>query len=125
MLDHVSIGVRDLARSRRFYDATLSALGYACRSPGDTSLGYGGDREEFWVLAVESPVPDDKGSGLHLSFTAESRKAVDAFHAAALKHGGKDNGRPGPRADYGPGYYAAFVVDPDGYRIEAHAEVEG
>ncbi|SDR40996.1 Catechol 2,3-dioxygenase [Rhizobiales bacterium GAS191] len=125
MLDHVSIGVRDLARSRRFYDATLSALGYSCSSPGETSLGYGRDREELWVLAVKSPVPADKDSGLHLCFKADDRKAVDAFHAAALKSGGKDNGKPGLRADYGAGYYAAFVVDPDGYRIEAHAEMQG
>jgi catechol 2,3-dioxygenase-like lactoylglutathione lyase family enzyme len=125
MIDHVSIGVRDLARSRRFYDAALAALGYSCRSPGETSLGYGRDREELWVLASQSPVVADKGSGLHLCFKADGREAVDAFHAAALKTGGKDNGGPGLRKDYGPGYYAAFVVDPDGYRLEAHAQVEG
>jgi hypothetical protein len=61
-------------------------------------------------------------SGLHFSFTAPTPKSVDAFHAAALGAGGRDNGKPGLRADYGPGYYAAFVVDPDGYRIEAHCE---
>jgi catechol 2,3-dioxygenase-like lactoylglutathione lyase family enzyme len=120
MLDHISIGVRDLERSRRFYDAALSALGYSCRSPGEASLGYGRDREDFWVLVAEHPVPADNGSGLHLCFKAEGRSAVDAFHAAALKSGGKDNGKPGLRADYGPGYYAAFVVDPDGYRLEAY-----
>jgi catechol 2,3-dioxygenase-like lactoylglutathione lyase family enzyme len=125
MIDHVSIGVRDLKRSRRFYDAALAALGYACRSPGENSLGYGRDREDFWVLAVERPVAADKGSGLHLCFKADGREAVDAFHAAALKSGGKDNGGPGLRADYGAGYYAAFVIDPDGYRLEAHAELAG
>jgi catechol 2,3-dioxygenase-like lactoylglutathione lyase family enzyme len=122
MLDHVSIGVRDINRSRRFYDAALEALGYSCRSPGDSSLGYGRDREELWVLAVERPVAADKASGLHLCFKADGRAAVDAFHKAALKAGGKDNGKPGLRADYGPSYYAAFVLDPDGYRIEAHSE---
>ena len=123
MLDHVSIGVRDIKRSRRFYDATLEALGYSCRSPGDSSLGYGRDREELWVLAAKRPVPADEASGLHLCFEANDRAAVDAFHKAALKAGGKDNGKPGLRADYGPGYYAAFVIDPDGYRIEAHARI--
>jgi len=60
-------------------------------------------------------------SGLHFCFTAPDRRSVDAFHTAALKTGGGDNGKPGLRDDYGPGYYAAFVVDPDGYRIEAHS----
>ncbi|MFI5011330.1 MAG: VOC family protein [Hyphomicrobiales bacterium] len=123
MIDHVSIGVRDIKGSRRFYDAALSPLGYSCRSPGETSLGYGRDREDFWVLAAEHPVVADKASGLHLCFKADGRAAVDAFHAAALKSGGKDNGPPGLRADYSAGYYAAFVVDPDGYRLEAHAEL--
>jgi catechol 2,3-dioxygenase-like lactoylglutathione lyase family enzyme len=123
MLDHVSIGVKDIKRARRFYDAALSALGYRCSSPGESSLGYGREREDFWVLAVASPVAPDKASGLHLCFKADGREAVDAFHKAALGAGGKDNGKPGLRADYGKGYYAAFVVDPDGYRIEAHAEL--
>jgi catechol 2,3-dioxygenase-like lactoylglutathione lyase family enzyme len=123
MIDHVSIGVRDLERSRRFYDAALQALGYSCRSPGKSSLGYGREREDFWVLAAAHPVPADKDSGLHLCFSAKGRDAVDAFHKAALATGGKDNGAPGVRSDYGPGYYAAFVIDPDGYRIEAHAEL--
>ena len=74
---------------------------------------------EFWVLGTQHPVPPDDRSGLHICFTAPTRAAVDAFHKAALKSGGKDNGKPGLRADYGPNYYAAFAVDPDGYRIEA------
>jgi len=123
MLDHVSIGVKDLKRSRRFYDAALSPLGYSCRSPGDTSLGYGREYADFWVLAAARPVPADTDSGLHLCFKADGKGAVDAFHKAALATGGKDNGKPGLRADYGPTYYAAFVIDPDGYRIEAHAEL--
>jgi catechol 2,3-dioxygenase-like lactoylglutathione lyase family enzyme len=123
MLDHLSIGVSDIARSRRFYDAALGALGYACKSAGATALGYGAEHADFWVLAVERPVPADPASGLHVSFKAKDKAAVDAFHEAALKTGGRDNGKPGARADYGPTYYAAFVVDPDGYRLEAHAEV--
>ncbi|WP_428493041.1 hypothetical protein [Rhodopila sp.] len=65
-------------------------------------------------------MPPDEGNGLHLCFAAPTRDSVDAFHAAALRSGGKDNGPPGPRLDYAPGYYAAFVIDPNGYRIEAH-----
>ena len=122
MINHVSIGVRDVARAKAFYDAALGALGYTCLSAGDTSLGYGDGAVALWVNEAKSPVKADPNSGLHLCFTAASRKAVDGFHKAALKAGGKDNGKPGLRADYGPGYYAAFVVDPEGYRIEAYCE---
>ena len=120
MLDHISIGVRDLARARRFYDAALKPLGYSCLSAGETSLGYGGDAVELWILAVKKPVPADTDSGLHVCVSAPTRQSVDVFHAAALQAGGSDNGKPGMRADYGPNYYAAFVVDPDGYRLEAY-----
>ncbi len=120
MLDHVSIGVRDLAQSKRFYDATLAPLGYRCLSESGGSLGYGRETEAFWIIATEHPVAADPKSGLHFCFTAPDRNGVDAFHAAALKAGGRDNGKPGLRADYGPNYYAAFVSDPDGYRLEAH-----
>jgi len=120
MLDHVSIGVRDLARARRFYDAALKPLGYSRLSTGDGALGYGAENSGLWVLAAERPVAADEKSGLHLCFAAPSRAAVDAFHAAALSAGGTDNGKPGLRADYGPNYYAAFAVDPDGYRLEAY-----
>lgn len=120
MLDHVSIGVRDVPRTKRFYDAALAPLGYACLSASDGSLGYGKDAVAFWIAATERPVPADMASGLHFCFTAPTRAAVDRFHAEALKNGGRDNGKPGLRADYGPNYYAAFVVDPDGYRLEAY-----
>jgi catechol 2,3-dioxygenase-like lactoylglutathione lyase family enzyme len=120
MINHVSIGVRDIARAKRFYDAALKPLGFKCLSEDASSLGYGGEAAALWILAAKSPVPADDGSGLHLCFDAPSRKSVDAFHAAALKAGGRDNGAPGLRADYGPNYYAAFAVDPDGYRIEAY-----
>jgi catechol 2,3-dioxygenase-like lactoylglutathione lyase family enzyme len=122
MIDHISIGVRELARSRRFYDAVLQPLGSRCLDSAEGYLGYGGDAVQFWLYPVAKPVPDDPGSGLHFCFVARTRQAVDAFHAAALAHGGRDNGKPGPRKDYGPNYYAAFVVDPDGYRLEAHCE---
>ena len=120
MLDHVSIGVRDLKAAKRFYDAALKPLGYTCLHEFDGSLGYGDKAAALWVSAVESPVPPDAKSGLHFCFTAPSRQSVAAFHEAALKTGGRNNGKPGLRADYGPNYYAAFVIDPDGYRIEAH-----
>jgi hypothetical protein len=74
----------------------------------------------LWIIAAEHPVPADATSGLHFCFKAPDRKSVDAFRAAALRWGGRDNGQPGVRADYGAGYYAAFAVHPDGYRIEAH-----
>ena len=124
MLNHVSIGVPDIARTRRFYDAALKPLGYTCLSEGETSLGYGKDAVTLWILASDRPVPADDKSGLHFCLDAPSRKAVAAFHAGALGAGGSDNGKPGLRADYGPNYYAAFVVDPDGYRLEAYCGAE-
>ena len=120
MLDHVSIGVRDMSRTKRFYDAALAPLGYTCLSEGETSLGYGRDAVMFWISSTERPVPPDERSGLHFCFAAPTRQSVDAFHAAALEAGGRDHGGPGLRADYGANYYAAFAIDPDGYRIEAY-----
>jgi catechol 2,3-dioxygenase-like lactoylglutathione lyase family enzyme len=120
MINHVSIGVRDVARTKRFYDAALKPLGYTCLSDGESSLGYGREAVAFWIGASAHPVPPDDASGLHLCFDAPTRQSVDQFHQAALKVGGRDNGAPGLRADYGDNYYAAFVVDPDGYRIEAY-----
>jgi catechol 2,3-dioxygenase-like lactoylglutathione lyase family enzyme len=120
MIDHLSLGVRDVARTRRFYDAALAPLGYTCLSAGEASLGYGDAAVVLWIGAAERPVPPDDKSGLHVCFAAPTRQSVDAFHAAALAAGGKDNGKPGLRPDYGDSYYAAFVVDPDGYRIEAY-----
>ncbi|MCC6469215.1 MAG: VOC family protein [Alphaproteobacteria bacterium] len=120
MIDHVSIGVRDVAKARRFYDAVLKPLGYARLSTGEGSAGYGKAGPAFWLGATDRPVPADDKSGLHICFQAPDRKGVDEFHQAALKTGGRDNGKPGLRKDYGDNYYAAFVVDPDGYRIEAY-----
>jgi len=120
MIDHVSIGVRDIAKAKAFYDAALKPIGYTCLTSSETLLGYGKDHAAFWINASTSPVPPDPHSGLHFCFTAQARNSVDAFHRAAIVHGGCDNGKPGLRADYGANYYAAFVVDPEGYRIEAH-----
>jgi catechol 2,3-dioxygenase-like lactoylglutathione lyase family enzyme len=120
MFDHVSIGVRDPARSKRFYDAALRPLGYVCLMENADALGYGREKIALWIGKAEQPVRPDMGSGLHFCFGAPAREAVDAFHVAAVNTGGADNGAPGLRPHYGTDYYAAFVVDPDGYRIEAY-----
>src|SRR6187200_3277418 len=99
MLNHVSIGVRDIARTKRFYDAALKPLGYGALSASESSLGYGKDNVVLWISPTEKPVPADTSSGLHFCFDAPTRKSVAAFHAAALGAGGKDNGKPGLRAD--------------------------
>jgi catechol 2,3-dioxygenase-like lactoylglutathione lyase family enzyme len=119
MIDHVSIGVRDIKTAKRFYDAALRPLGYTCLSEGEGSLGYGQGTVVFWINVADRPVPADANSGLHFCLSAPSRESVDLFHTAALHAGGRDNGAPGIRAHYDAQYYAAFVVDPDGYRIEA------
>jgi catechol 2,3-dioxygenase-like lactoylglutathione lyase family enzyme len=125
MINHISLGVRDIAKAKKFYDAALKPLGYACLSAGDTSLGYGKGSVVLWLGATDRPVKADAKSGLHVCFDAPTRSGVDAFHKAALAAGGKDNGKPGLRADYGANYYAAFIVDPDGYRIEAYCGKAG
>ena len=120
MLHHISFAVADLARSAAFYDATFAPLGYVRVWTHATAIGYGlpggGDKFAIKVRGDEIPVP---GPGFHLAFAAPSREAVNAFHRAALASGGRDNGPPGLRPQYAPDYYAAFVFDPDGYRIEA------
>lgn len=125
MFDHISLGVRDIARSATFYDACLVPLALTRLHGDEVSLGYGSTTVGLWLLATERPVPADTASGLHFCFRAPSRAAVDAFHRAALAHGGGDNGAPGLRTDYGPDYYAAFVVDPDGHRLEAYCRASG
>jgi catechol 2,3-dioxygenase-like lactoylglutathione lyase family enzyme len=120
MLHHISFGVTNLERSAAFYDATLSALGYVRVWADETAVGYGhpgGDDKLAIKLQPLQAVPP--GPGFHLAFSAPSREAVARFHAEALKNGGTDNGAPGLRPDYGDNYYAAFAVDPDGYRVEA------
>ena len=120
MLHHLSFGVTDLARSAAFYDAALSALGYARVWADSTAVGYGypGGGDKFAIKLKPSGVVVP-GRGFHLAFAAPTREAVARFHEAALRHGGRDNGAPGFRPAYGEHYFAAFVVDPDGYAIEA------
>ncbi len=119
MLDHISIGVVNLGRAARFYDAVLQPLGFARVWTSEKAVGYGAPRGEDKLAIKERPAARSAGEGAHIALGATSRAAVDAFHAAALSHGGEDEGAPGLRPAYGPGYYAAFVRDPDGYRIEA------
>lgn len=119
MLHHISFGVRDLALAGAFYDAALGALGFRRVFEDDEAIGYGlVDDKDLLCLKLRSDAAPP-GAGSHLAFAAPSRAAVDAFHADALRVGGSDNGAPGLRTDYGPNYYAAFLVDPDGHRIEA------
>lgn len=119
MLHHISLGVRDLARAGAFYDAALAALGYRRVFEDDTAIGYGlVDDEDLLCLKLRDDA-QAPGAGFHLAFSAGSRAQVAAFHAAALAAGGTDNGAAGLRPDYGDHYYAAFVIDPDGHRLEA------
>jgi catechol 2,3-dioxygenase-like lactoylglutathione lyase family enzyme len=122
MIDHLSIGTADLGRAKAFYDATLGELGYRCLSADHNALGYGRDAIGFWILQSSSPPASVPDSGLHVCLRAPDSASVQRFHRTALQHGGSDNGPPGNRRDYGAGYYAAFVADPDGYRIEAYCD---
>ena len=115
LIDHVQLVVRDLPASQRFYEAVLGAL--------DLPLGGSGDgffwADELFVSTADSEAAQGELTGRHhLALQARDRAMVDAFHRAALAHGGRDNGAPGPRP-YHPGYYAAFVLDPDGNNLEA------
>lgn len=118
MIDHVSIGVYDLEISASFYDATLGALGMRRMMERPAGIGYGRDRPTFWI-EVREETTFKPGPGLHVAFAAPSPDAVDAFHAAALSNGGRDAGPPGPRPEYRPDYYGAFVLDPTGTKVEA------
>ena len=119
MFDHISIGVRDIAKAKTFYDAALKPLGYTCFSADESSLGYGKEGVGFWILAAERPVPTTR-SPASTSFTAPSQAERVRVPQGGDRDGGRDNGKPGVRKDYGPDYYAAFVFDPDGYRLEAY-----
>lgn len=116
MYDHIGLRVTNLARSLTFYEAALTPLGHVVGAKDASYAGIGPrDAPALWLHAVKA----GEGSSAHVAFRAASRAAVDKFHAAGVKAGGRDNGAPGPRPDYGPNYYAAFLVDPDGNNVEA------
>ncbi len=121
MLDHLSVGVADLAGAGSFYDAILAPLGYVRLFTHERAIGYGtpGARDEAFAILATGGRAKAPAEGWHVAFTAPTRGAVDAFHAVALAHGAADEGGPGLRPAYGPGYYAAFVRDADGVRLEA------
>ncbi len=121
MLHHVSIGVSDIRRAAKFYDAALAPLGMErVIETGNTAVAYGSKgRAQFWVQLPHDGQPPGSGNGAHFCFTAPSIEAVQAFHEAGLGAGGADDGAPGLRPKYTPDYYAAFLRDPDGNKIEA------
>lgn len=123
MIDHIGFAVSDLAASRAFYAPALQSLGITLlmevteemTGGHGAHLGFGRDNKPFFWIGTGKQV----ATSVHVAFAARDRAAVDAFHAAALKAGGRDNGAPGLRPEYHPGYYGAFVLDPDGNNIEA------
>jgi catechol 2,3-dioxygenase-like lactoylglutathione lyase family enzyme len=117
MIDHVSVGVRDLERARRFYTALLAPLGMTQLREWPTAVGFGKKYPEFWINRRPELAAAD--TGMHVCLRAPSVQAVHDFFAAALAAGAAADGAPGPRPGYSPAYYAAFIVDPDGNRIEA------
>lgn len=119
MLHHLSFAVSNLERAAKFYDAVLGALGYARVWTAPDAVGYGRDAGEDKFAIKAATAARAPSPGFHVAFAAPSRKSVEAFYTMALAQGGADNGAPGLRPHYGPHYYAAFVLDPDGYRIEA------
>lgn len=122
MIDHTGLGVSDPAKSRRFYELALAPLGYTLmieipkeHTGGIVVLGFGvPPKPDFWINEGTPQTPH-----VHIAFRADNKEQVDAFYAAAIAAGGRDNGAPGPRPHYHPGYYGAFVLDPDGHNIEA------
>jgi|WetSurMetagenome_2_1015567.scaffolds.fasta_scaffold318068_2 catechol 2,3-dioxygenase-like lactoylglutathione lyase family enzyme len=120
MLHHVSVGVRDVERAARFYDAVLGALGYRrVMEFLPYAVAYGETQPSFWVQLPQNQQAATAGNGVHISFIARTQDAVDEFHSAALAQGAKSDGEPGPRPDYSPDYYGAFVFDLDGNKLEA------
>jgi catechol 2,3-dioxygenase-like lactoylglutathione lyase family enzyme len=119
MIDHVSVGVSDLDRAARFYEATLAPLGLVRLVTRPATVGFGKAYPEFWINLREGLPPVPPSTGVHICLRTRSPDAVRAFHAAALAQGGRDAGAPGPRQAAMTTYYGAFVCDPDGNKIEA------
>ena len=114
MIDHLTLTVRDLGQSRPFYEAVLAPLGYRVVMEFEGTCGFGDTKPYLWMRQGDPPTTPQ-----HIAFVARRRSDVDAFHAAALQAGGRDNGAAGLRPDYHATYYAAFVIDPDGHNLEA------
>jgi catechol 2,3-dioxygenase-like lactoylglutathione lyase family enzyme len=119
MIDHISVAVRDLERAARFYEATLATLGLSRLVTRPATIGFGKAYPEFWINLRATMTAVEEGSGVHICLRAKSSGEVDAFHAAALSAGGRSDGAPGIRPHDRVKYFAAFVIDPDGNRIEA------
>lgn len=118
MIDHLTIGVSDLGRSRSFYEAILAPLGFDEANVYDVlpdEVEFGPDGAHDFAISTAYPV----GAPIHVAFAADTREQVDTFHAAGLAAGGRENGAPGVRAEYSASYYGAFLLDPDGHNIEA------
>lgn len=118
MIDHVSVGVSDLELSTAFYEAVLGAIGMTCLVRREATVGFGKRYPEIWLNHRPAMGAVDQATGVHICFRARSEEAVRAFHASALAHGGADDGAPGPRKAEMTPYFAAFVRDPDGNRLE-------
>ena len=125
MLDHVSIGVTNVKRSKAFYDAVLAPLGMTPVMPVEINgqlvgVGYGKPgKPTFWIQLPINGQQASMGNGVHIAFRSDTRAGVDEFYLAAIEQGGIDDGKPGLRSEYHPDYYGAFVRDPDGNKIEA------
>jgi catechol 2,3-dioxygenase-like lactoylglutathione lyase family enzyme len=124
-ISHVSLGTNDFPRAKAFYDAVLATLQIRCVMPFEHSAGYGRRFPEFWIQLPHDQRAAKVGNGVHVCLLASSVQEVQAFHRAALEQGGTDDGAPGERKEYSPGYYAAFVRDLDGNKIEAMCWVKG
>lgn len=125
ILSHVSLGTNDYPRAKAFYDAVLGTLQIGCVMEFPGYAGYGRKFPEFWIQLPHDQRQASVGNGVHVAFLAQSVEEVQAFHARALALGGQDEGAPGFRKEYSDNYYAAFVRDPDGNKIEAMLMVPG
>jgi catechol 2,3-dioxygenase-like lactoylglutathione lyase family enzyme len=130
MIDHISIAVKDFEQSRDFYDKTLTILGYErlmnFEDDDHQVAGYGQNgKPAFWIGLKKNPTEEDKrervgqAAGFHVGFVSPNIASIHKWYEMCLSVGGRDNGVPGPRPEYHPGYYGAFIVDPNGWRIEA------
>lgn len=125
MIDHTGVAVHNYSASRAFYQQALAPLGYSMLMEFGDAAGFGTDGQaDFWIEG-DTETAGRICAPTHVAFRAGERQEVDAFYRAALQAGGKDNGSPGIRSDYGPNYYAAYVLDPDGNNVEAVCHQQG